>query len=325
MDDGKKEKILIPNINEKIKKKIKELDLKPEVSFQRFINIHKDGKHRYFSPCLTRNKKTVAFYVRLHNNPDAKEKFIREINFFKRLKTVNLEIKKIIPNILNYGIEEDFEWLIREYPKPPPLGHSRNLTQQPFPGMIEKITRAILEISQIHPETFLKLKSFNCQSYLSTSTYEDFARRKIISRELSEKILKMIKENLPLLEKENRYFCHGDLNLGNILSDQKNIWIIDWELIHLNNFAYDIGYLWAHLWEAKKTFRQRLIQSFLNSLNYQRLSSFKKLFPVVASYLSLGGIEYRKGKEKIEVLKKRRVFYLNLLKNCLNFKKLIKI
>ena len=94
---------------------------------------------------------------------------------------------------------------------------------------------------------------------------------------------------MPLLEKENHYISQGDLNLDNIIIDEKNNpWLIDWELIHLNNFAYDIGYLWAHLWEAKKEFRQKLISKYIKHLNKNELLKFKKLLQVVASYLSLG-------------------------------------
>jgi serine/threonine protein kinase len=317
--------ILIKGIEKKIEKKLKELNLRPGISPRGFLKIHKTGKHRYFSPCLRRDGELIAFYARLHDNLDAKEKFVREINFLKRLRKSDLKIKKIIPQILDYGIEKDFEWFEREYPKAPTLGYSRNLTQKPFPGMIEKITEAILEISKISPNNFPGLKKFNCQNYFGNGVYEDLIKKGLISREISEKFRRIIKKNFPLLEKENRYFCHGDMNLGNILSDKKNIWLIDWELIHLNNFAYDIGYLWAHLWEAKSSFRNELINSYLEKLNSQKFLKFKKLLPIVVSYLSLGGIELKKEGEKIRILEKRRRFYLNLLKNCLDFNKLIKI
>jgi hypothetical protein len=308
--------ILIPKIEKKIEIKLKELQLNPEITPREFLKIHKTGKHRYFSPCLEKDGKIVAFYARLHDNLDAKEKFIREINFLKRLKGINSKIKKIVPAILNYGVEKDFEWLKREYPKASPLGRSRELIQRPSPELIKEITGSILEISKISPRNFPGLKNFDCQNYLSKGEYEGLQKRGIISEELRKKIFKMIKGNLPLLEKENRYFCHGDMNLGNILSDKKDIWFIDWELIHLNNFAYDIGYFWAYLWEAKISFRQKLIKSFIRNLDSQKFLKFKKLLPIVVSYLSLGGIEYRKGREKIKILEKRRNFYLRLLENC---------
>jgi len=318
--------ILIREIDEKIEKKLKELSLKPEISPQEFSKIHKFGKHRYFSSCLTEKNERVSFYSRLHNNLDAKEKFIREISFLKEIQKSKFEIKKSIPKILDYGIEKDFEYLLREYITAPPLGKSRNITHPLSKKNLDKLIKIIFEISKIKPKKLnFKLKKFNSKNYLVPQIYEGLVKKNIISKELYQKMTKLIKNNFSLLEKESHCFCHGDLNLGNILSDQKKFWIIDWELIHLNNFAYDIGYLVAHLWEAKRSFRQKLMEFYLKKLPTKNLLKFKKLLPVVVSYLSLGGIELRKEDEKKEIFQKRRKFYVELLRNCLNFNKLIKV
>jgi len=320
------EKILIPGIDEKIEKILRGLELKTEVSPENFLKIHKTGKHRYSTEALSPEGERVAFYARLHDNLDAKEKFTREIVFLERIRKSNFPIKKVIPKIINWGIEKDFEWLVREYPTAPPLGQSRNLTQKPFPGMVRKITKLVLEISDISPKTVRGLRKFNCQNYLSKNLYKGLVDKKILTKDLTQNILEIIKKSIPLAQKENHYFCHGDLNLGNILADKKEIWLIDWELIQLNNFSYDIGYLWAHLWEAKKEFRRSLVESFIKKLPPERLWKFKKLLPLVVSYLSLGGIELKKEDEKKELFKKRRNFYINLLKNCTKgFNQLIKV
>jgi thiamine kinase-like enzyme len=307
------EKILIPRIEEKIERKLKELNLKPEVPIKEFLKIHGFGRHRYFSPCQ-RGKETLAFYARLHDNLDAKEKFIREIEFLKKIKENSIGIKDLIPEIFNFGLEEDFEWLVREYPKAPPLGSSRNLKQKISLKIIENLTSIIFEISKISLK--IKLKKFDYKNYFPERTYLDLIKKRVLSEKLVKKMENLIQKNFPLLKKEDHYFSHGDLNLGNILSNGKRVWIIDWELIHLNNFAYDIGYLWAHLWEAKRDLRRKLIKSYLKKLNNIQLVKFKQLFPVVVSYFSLGGIYYKKEKERLETQKRRRKFYLQLLENC---------
>lgn len=320
------EKILIPGIDEKIEKILRELELKTEVSPESFLKIHKTGKHRYSTEALTPEGEKVAFYARLHDNADAKTKFGREIVFLERIRKSNFPIKKVIPRIINWGIEKDFEWMVREYPSPAPLEHNRSLIQNQLPGMIRKITKLVLEISDISPKIVRGLKKFNCQNYLSKNLYKGLVDKQIITRELAQDILKIIKGNIPLAQKENHYLCHGDLNLGNILADKKEIWLIDWELIQLNNFGYDIGYLWTHLWEAKKDFRRSLMESFIKKLAPERFGKFKKLLPLVASYLSLGGIELKIEGEKKEILRRRRNFYVNLLKNCTKgFNQLIKV
>lgn len=311
--------ILIPEIENKIEQKLKDLNLKPEISIKKFLRLYK--KHRYFTSCFKGNKK-IVFYSRLHNNLDAKEKFIREIEFLRKLKKKKLKIKKIVPKILNYGIEKDFEWYSREYLQGLSLKESQNLIKKPF--LVKKIVKTIFDISKISPKIFPKLKKFNFQNYLAIGIHKGLVKKRIISKTLSEKILNLTKENLPLLEKENKYFCHGDLNLGNILSDGKRIWIVDWELIHLNNFAYDIAYLFVNSWKEKRSFRRKLIQTYINQLSNSKFKKFKKILPTIISYFSSGGILQKESREKKSSFEKRRRFYINLLKNCLNFNKLIK-
>jgi thiamine kinase-like enzyme len=315
--------ILISNIQEKIEKKLKELGLKPEISPSEFLKKHKNRKHRYFSACQEKNGKKVGFYSRLHFNLDAKNKFNQEIEFLLKLKENDFEIKKNVPQIINFGKEKDFEWFEREFTEGKPLGFSRNLTQKINLRLVPKIVKIIFNIQKI-PSNFLsKIKSFNIKNYLAKEIYEKLAKEKVLEKKLVFDIQNFIKKNWKLLQKENKYFCHGDLNLGNVISDKKNIWIIDWELVHLNNFAYDLGYLWSHFWQAKKDFRKSLILKFLKKLPKEKIEKFKIVFPIVVAYLALGGINFKERK-KINAIK-RKNFYSQVLKNFFNFEKLIKL
>ena len=324
----KEKRILIPNIEKKISQNLKKLEISPQIPPSQFFKTYGEHKHRYFSPCQTKTGKTIAFYARLHNNLDAKKKFIREAKFLKEIQEKNFSIKKVIPKIIEAGKEKDFEWMIREYIPGTTLGHSREITLPLTKKQIKELTILIPEISKIPAESFysLKLKKFNCRNYLAENVYSFFSKKGIIPKTIENKLLKIIKMALPLAEKENRYFSQGDLNLGNIIVDQeKKFWIIDWELIHINNFAYDIGYLWAHLWGIKRELRNKLISGYLKQLEKGKLLKFKKLLPIVTSYLSLGGIKIRYRKESEGDIEKRRKFYTTLLVNCTkSFEELIK-
>jgi len=320
----RKNKILIPKIEEKIRKKLKELHLLPGITPKAFLKKYR--KHRYFSFCKNIKGEKVIFYARLHKSLEAKEKFIREINFLRKIEKSKLKIKENIPRILNYGIEKDFEWLIREDIKANVLGRKEISTFPLSERNLKELIECIIEISKIRPKKLtLKLEKFNTKNYLSVEAYQGLVKRGLISKDFSQKILRLIKKNYPLLLKENHYFCHGDLNLGNILVERSKVWIIDWELIHLNNFAYDISYLWSHLWKAKKIFRNKLINCYLKNLSNSQIKKFQKIFPLVISYFALGGIEYKEKGETAKIFEKRKNFYLNLLKRCLDFKKLIQI
>jgi len=319
---------LIPSIEAKIDKKLKSLQLSPQITPRSFFKKHTDSKHRYFSPCKNQEGNLFAFYARCQNNENAKKKFVQEINFLNSIKETKLLINDSIPKIIKWRRENDFEWMFREYVKGKALGSNTKLAFPPQRKTINQLVLLISEIKKIKlkQSSNLKLKKFAFKNYLSESLHTDLSKKKIVSSSLSKKLIKNINSVMPLLKKENHYISQGDLNLGNIIIDGKNNpWLIDWELIHLNNFAYDIGYLWAHLWEAKKEFRQKLIPEYIKYLNKNELLKFKKLLPIVVSYLSLGEIYIQHSKEKKMKLKKRRGFYIRLLTNCLkSFKEFIK-
>ncbi len=320
--------ILIPNIEAKIDKKLKSLQLYPQITPHSFFKKYTKSKHRYFSPCKNQEGSLFGFYARCHNNKDAKKKFIQEINFLNSIKETESLINNSIPKIVRWKKENDFEWMLRKYVEGKTLGSSRKLTFPLERKTISQLAFLISEIKKIKlkQSSNLKLKKFVLKNYLSESLYANLSKKKIIPSLLSRKSIKNINSAMPLLEKENHYISQGDLNLGNIIIDKKNNpWLIDWELIHLNNFAYDIGYLWAHLWEVKREFRQKLILEYIKHLDKNELLKFKKLLPIVASYLSLGGICIKHSKEKKIKLEKRRIFYVRLLTNCLkSFEELVR-
>jgi len=315
--------ILIPKIGEKIEKKLKDLELKPEISPKEFLRKHKAGKHRYFSACQTKDGKKVGFYSRLHFNLDAKNKVTREIKFLLKLKKSNLKIKKVVPQIIDFGIEKDFEWFKREFPRGVPLGFSRDLFQKVNVKLVPKIVKIIFEIQKIPPNFLPEIKKFKVENYLGKNVYPTLVNEGLLKKDLADSIQNFVQKNLNFLKRENKYFCHGDLNLGNIISDGKNFWLIDWELIHLNNFAYDIGYLWSHLWQAKRSFRENLVSEFMKKLKREKIEKFRILFPIVTSFLALGGIKFKE-KKGLDA-KKRKFFYSQVFENFFNFEKLIKL
>jgi len=319
---------VVTNVGPKIKNKLGKLCLKPEISPIEFIKRVNGKKHRYFSPCETISGQKVVFYARIHDNKDAQKKFINEIRFLKKIKESRLPLTKVIPELFASGIEKSYEWLVRAYLPAPPLGYSRSLYQKTPKKIVRQLAKAIYQISKIPHKTLgLELTKFNTKNYLVANQCQGLVNRQLIPASLSHQIINLTERSLPLLKEENRYPAHSDLNLGNILVEKNHFWLIDWELVQFNNFAYDIGYLWAHLWQAPATFRNQLIKSYLNQLSNGQVAKFKKLFPIVVIYLSLGGIEYRKNsKEKLAIMQKRRRYYLNLLYKCVgSFQQLIRV
>jgi len=326
---NKEARILIEGIKDEIDKKLKILGMKPEVSPSEFFRVHRSLKHRYFSPVEDKKETKRAFYARCHNNLDAKRKFIREANFLNKIQKSSYQIKSAIPKIILWRKEKNFEWMVREYIEGIPLEHNRELKSKIEQEKVKKLALLVNQISKINPSEFstLKIERFNIKNYLAEDLLKGLSMEGILSSSVVGKLLKKIKKTMPLLERENKYFAQGDLNLGNIIVGEKNkLWIIDWELIHVNNFAYDICYLWVHLWNTEKKIRKALIEEYIKKLTKEKLSKFKKLLPVVASYLSLGGVKIKHEKEKEEYFEKRKRFYKSLLVNSTkNFENLIKV
>lgn len=148
--------ILIPGIQEKIEHKLKELNLKPEISPAKFFKLHQNNKHRYFSPCFTSKGKKIGFYARVHFNLDARGKVRKEIEFLHLNQNSRFKFKKFIPKIISLGIEKDFEWFTREYLAGLPLGQNRSLSQKIDQKIVEKLIKIVIEIAEISPE---KIKS----------------------------------------------------------------------------------------------------------------------------------------------------------------------
>ncbi len=192
-------KIIVPQVEEKIEKKLKELNLSPKTSPQSFIKKRGLKKHRYFDLCQDNQKKETLFYARIHNNPDARKKFITEINFLKEIKNQDLEIKKFVPEIKKWGIEKDFEWLQREKINYPILeSYNQKKLNLIFENNSKKISSLIFNISEIKSKN-LNLKKFNWENYLKSNFSEKLAEKKIITRNLSENLKLLINLNIPSL------------------------------------------------------------------------------------------------------------------------------
>ncbi len=315
---------LISKIDKKIEKKLCDLSLFPETSPSLFIKKKGFKKHRYFSLCKDNKGNQTFFYARIHCNQNAKKKFITEISFLEKIKKSNSKIKKLVPEINDYGIENSFEWLHREEIKPPPLiNYSKKDKSLIFKNLSKKISSSVFEISKLKFKNN-NFEKFNWGKYLKSSAPEKIYQKKIITKKECNEIKNIIRSNFSFLIKENKYLSHGDLTLENILSDKKTIWIIDWERTSFNNFAYDIGFLWSHLWH-NRNIRILLIENYLKKLDLKSKEKFKILFPIVSSYLALGGAVLDiKGENKND-REKRKYFSKKILKNSIkNFETLIK-
>ena len=320
---------LISNIDQEIGLILKKLELKPIVSPQKFIKKTRGNKHRYSSLCLNSKKERVLFYARLHKNLDAKKKMLREISFLKATKKEVFEVSEYLPKIYFGKKEKSFEWFTREYFLASPLGKNEQLKKKMIKRDARLIAQALYKIKKISPLSLkkVKLEKFPVENYLNSINSVPFLiEKKVLNKKEANKIIKLFKENEALLKKEIKYFCHGDFNLGNIILSKGKLKIIDWELIQINSFAFDVAYFFTHLWQAKKSVRNVFLETYISLLSTKEKVMFKKLFPIIVFYLAVGGLEAKPREIKPQFLKKRRSFFKKLLRGCASsFKQSIKI
>jgi aminoglycoside phosphotransferase (APT) family kinase protein len=316
---------LIEGIELEIERKLRQLGLEAEISPALFFELNKGLRHRYFSLVKDKSGAKLAFYARCDKSRDAKEKFIREANFINKIQKTPYKIKGAIPKLISWQQEKSFEWMLREYVEGKPLNASRKGADK---EIISEIASLVFQISKVSPSEFknVKLKKFNAEDFLNKGLLEELSRTGVITPSIGEKITARFKEALPLLKKESKCLAQGDLNLGNIIiGKRKSVWIIDWELVGVNNPAQDICYLWTHFWLAEKHTRMTLLKEYLKKLNSSELLKFKKIFPVVAGYLATGGIQMEYKNEKRGKREKRQKFFRDVLVNSTkSFETLIK-
>jgi thiamine kinase-like enzyme len=303
-------KIIIPEIESKINERLDFLGLIPKTSPERFIKERGLKKHRYFTLCKDSDGLSF-FYARIHNNQDAKDKFISEINFLKQINN------DFIPKIKNWGIEKNFEWFLRESIEFETLSEFKI---KEIEDLSLKMAELMIEVSNIEIDTSF-LKKFNYNQYLNIKLLKKISEKKIITDNLAEEIRLMIKRSINLIAKDSFVISHGDLTLENIMSDKKKLWIIDWERVHLNSFVYDTCFLWMHLWDNDSA-RKNFIKFYFDKTNKKDL--FIKIFPIICCYLASGGVVFEDDKLTSEKNIKRRKFCNQVLINSVKgFEKLI--
>jgi thiamine kinase-like enzyme len=316
---------LIPKIAEKINRVLKEKGLFPLETPEEFIRRTKKRKHRYSNVCEDNKGKKYIFYARLHDSPYEKERMRIEVKIAKVL----IEKRKkysFFPKYFDAKIEKDFEWIQREYFKEEPL-ESKNeiekLKRRLTKKEIFKISKTLFELLKIKISDFPFLKKFNLKKYKSLP--KQIEKEKILSEEEIKKLKKFLIENFKILKKENKYFCHDDLHIGNIILFDNKIKVIDLEGAKISNFAFDICFLWARLWKERKVARE-ILTSFYNLLPKRKKETFEILFRLNSLFIGFHSFMQTPKEYNLETIKKRKKFFLTMLKKALiSFEELKKL
>ena len=324
---------LIPHISQKIEKVLKKEKLKVSVLPQEFIEKTNAGKHRYFSVCKTKKGKKRVFYARIQKNKDAAKKVRKEAIFAILLQRKRFQKKipflKFLPKYYKGKIEKDFEWIEREFIKEKPIGDNELLNKKLTKKQISEICEFLWLLSKTNVSSLEKipLEEFPFKNYKEILyPLRSLKEKRILNKKDLSLAENFLKENIAIFKREHKYFSHGDFNLGNIIFTQKGLKVIDWESMEINNFAYDIAYLFCHLWQAKKWQRRYLIERYLDKVSETKKEVFKILFRGDLLFLLEGGFFAKPKEIKTSQLKERRNFFAKAIKASLRgFEKILLI
>lgn len=321
---------IIQGIEGKINERLKKNRLIPEISPEFFLKKYKASKHRYCSVCNDFDGNKIVFYARVHNNEDARNKVKREILFLDEIKKNNFKISGYIPKLIDYGIENDFEWFTREYIEGDALGDIYGQCKKPSIKLVDGLLvalRYLLEISSVLKKNKnLKLKNKGSyENYLiKIKEYKKLLNNEIISENDYRQIKKFIQKNKNIINNKNKYVVHGDFHPGNIIFKKNRFWIVDWELAQINNYIFDLSFFWLH--SKGSDFSRRLIVKFTKNIKQKEIA--KKLFRISLLFLLSGEILRLQllDKKKNKNIQKELNFLMIVLKNCLvGFENTIKI
>jgi len=283
---------LIAGIDKKINGVLGRKHLVPKITPENFLKKHKANKHRYCSTCFSKKGEKIVFYARLHNNEDAKNKVRREILFLKEAGKKNFKINDYIPRLIDYGIEKDFEWFTRDYIRGDALGDIYGFNKKPSVKLVTGFLEALKSISGTSAvfknRKKLKLeKKGGYKSYLiKREEYKKLFKKGIISKNDYFAVKKFIEDNKKDLNKQDNCIAHGDFHPGNIILENSRFWIVDWELMQINNFTFDISFFWLH--SKGSAFCRNLVVQFMDSVANKELA--KKLFRLSLTFLLSGEI-----------------------------------
>ncbi|MDI6883387.1 MAG: phosphotransferase [Patescibacteria group bacterium] len=304
--------LFTPEIVKKIESILNKLRLVPETAPREFIKKTDGRKHRYFSVCKNKIGQKIMFYARLYKSLSDKKRMVNEIKLGKFFGENSLA--DFFPKYILSGIKKEFEWIVREYFSTQSLERERQierLRKKLRNKDISNIVEKLQWMNNLPVSPFGFLEKFNLKEYFSLS--EKISRENFLTEKEIRQIENIVRENEAILKMENKYFCHGDFHIGNIIFSEKLIKFIDLESVHINNFAFDIAFLTTRLWQNLKE-RKMLIKSYFQTLPVEKKKTLPSLFRINAAYIGYNAFMSEPVEYSLKMIGKRRTFYKKLIR-----------
>lgn len=285
----------LPKVSRQIKTVMRQLGIK-EIDSRMNINRSIKNEKRFYMPSVVNQTGQAYFFkARLQNTEEVYRSAINEINFHKRIKPIAHRVRSffIIPEYVKSGQSSNgFTWFLREYQDGQfagnmdiDLGYAKSFLNKIKPGhfakaiiAFQRLTPKITKVLRV-PKHGYKWYNIDFQFYLQIKSL-----RRVFKKELSF-IEQFYQKESRFINNHSTVLSHGDLYPNNIMLNDKNkLVLFDWEMLNLNNLAFDPAFIYLLAWRDKNW--QRL---FLKNIYSQQKDKekFKKLFRICTLSLSL--------------------------------------
>ncbi len=281
---------------EQVETLLKNLGLKVENFSQKYQEFVEKDKRFFYSSCFTKKNLKLFIKIAIKDSQFVFNSLAREALAIKAIGNIT-EVK--IPKYCDGNFDAPLAWFIDEYVEGEPLGYfyelNKKYNQTKF---IDQLLSNLIVFYKSSDRLFAQnrffknLKKNDYQVYLKTfSSFKRYAQRKNIRLNFAAMFDLLEKVKPFFMDEENYVIAQGDFTLANNIVSDDGIYLIDWESIHIDNFADDLGRIWIQTW-LYPDWRRKLLSRFMNRIDSDRREKFKEIFRVVAinqAFSEIGG------------------------------------
>ncbi len=294
------QKIFLAGAKENINRLFKKLNLRQTEREDIYLKAEKGGKRFAYSVCFDREEKKFFFKARIVKNREVLKQLKQEISVYRALKKVSQKRKLdfFFPSMGKAGKFQNIDWYLRNYQEGELAGEMMKgfgfkksfLRKCPVP----KIAKAIVSLEKIPAKSLgLRLEKHGGWWYWQDFKYykntflkfflpSPFNQGLLTKQELKATEI-IFKKNKKFLDQKADVLTHGDFYPNNFLfTPVKKILILDWELLHLNNPAFDPCFVWL-LAKNDRKWQKEFFSEMLKNKNRE----FKKCFRICLLSLNI--------------------------------------
>lgn len=266
--------------------------------------IIKYDRRHFVAVCQLKTKEVL---LKINTSGRVNQKLLSEIIILKKLKNVFKD--KFVPHYFTSSSPKSSPiFLLREYVKGCTTGNLFGFNSAKFNQKdLKEITIFLKKKGKMNKNN-IKIRNKNWYVKNFILYKKDWG--KLITRDRLKEILVFYKKSQNLINK-NLVVNHGDLFPHNIIKKNKEIYIIDWGEVIVENKFWDIITVWLNLWQKPK-WQKILIKEFIKNQSSHQVADFFVLYLSYQTGAIVKCCQHRK--ENLPYLKESK----QLIKYCLN-------